>query len=207
MILLHTLMQDGREAWHGEALRSVPRGVMHLITTGNEFLRTRWLAMTMAGEMVGFLDDDDYLIGDPIEACARALRETGAGVAFTWDRTIEEGGATLRDNTSRTSYEAITQAPYAIRQFSLVRRSCITDAALRLACDVGPHVIDLALKAQVAFDHGAVQVPMIGYARRRHPGGMSRNGFAEQWTAAAPTLQRWYDASSRRGAVPVYGSA
>ncbi|MGH7185091.1 MAG: hypothetical protein ACREIB_02280 [Pseudomonadota bacterium] len=203
MIAVHTLTRGDRGPWLDECVRSVPQGVRYAIVPCGNFVDDRWRGMT-ASDWTGFVDDDDRLVGDPIAACAAALQDTGAGVAFTWDRTVAEDGKPLRDNTYPVAYEDIPNHPYAVRQFSLVRAACLDSEPRRLADAIGPHVLDFALKARVALRHGAVQVPMIGYERRRHAGGMSRLGFREQWAAAQPTIQAWFAASGRRGPVPVW---
>lgn len=209
MIVVHTLTQGKRDAGLDECVRSVARcagDVVHAVSyRRDDFIAKRWRGLTRDADFVGFVDDDDRLVGDPIAACAHALRDSGAGVAFTYDRTIDAIGGKVREYTGATDYARIGDHPYAIRQFALFRRECITPAALVLAQQIGPHVLDLAIKAQVACDFGAVQVPMIGYERRAHAGGMSRTGSADfraQWSRAQPALAAWLARSGRSGPIP-----
>lgn len=207
--MVSTLTQGERPQWLAQCQRSVVQtsADAHLLMLRpRDFVDARWACLAHArAQYVGFVDDDDYLIGDPVALCAQALDETGAGLAFTTDVTVDEHARPLAASRVGAKYEEAAENPYVLRQFTLVRRELICPSIRDAARPYGPHLLDWAIRSFIALRHGAVQIPQAGYARRCHPGGMSRRGFGEAWAAALPLRQSLLASAQHRGPIAVWG--
>lgn len=210
MITIHTLTQFAAErlGWLCEAQASVAwqlaclpaRRAQYVVVRCADFVADRWSAMH-AGELVGFVDDDDLVRNGAIAHCTDALERSGAGVAFTFDELIDAEGRSVALHTQPVTYDDIAARPYALRQFALLRRDAIAADALEIGRR-WPHALDWAIKASVALRHGAVQVPVVGYSRRRHGRNMSLadGGARAQIDAAREHIACWL--GPHRGRVP-----
>jgi hypothetical protein len=188
-VITHT---QGTSRWMDGCLRSVrdhlPTGAQHhVIEQHGDFLRARWDAFHSA-EFVALVDDDDEVCGDALRLCMAAIKETGAGVAFTDQVLINEDGRELRADHGPVRYSAVARSPQTIHHLAVVRRAAIAPAAWDVAAVVGTG-IEWMVKASAALQHGAVHVPVQGYRWRKHEGQHSARDHT-RFTRALPHLRQ-----------------
>lgn len=116
---------------------------------------------------VGFVDDDDLVHRDAINACVEALETTGAGIAFTSQEVIDIEGLPIEITPPAQRYFEVAMHPQPLHHFALLRRSAVDDSVLASAIEFGIG-IDWLMKAYAALKYGAVHVPMVGYQWRIH---------------------------------------
>ncbi len=204
-VIAATLTRHDRAAWLAECKASV-QGVDHIIADGFlDFQETRW-NLAHSAEFVAWVDDDDRVVGDAIQQCVRALKETGAGVAFTQEARIDESGKRIDTYSpwDSVTLRDVAMHPQALHHLAVVRSSALAPEVLEQAQRIGIG-IDWLMRAHAALRHGAVQVPMIGYKWRQHDGAESRTdhwraAYREAMPALRAVTRQWmtYDAPIRQ---------
>jgi hypothetical protein len=186
---------------------ALPPNSRHLIieldAIGNEFQRARHAAMSL-GEIVVLVDDDDYISPDSLKSCLRALNETNAGIAHTYEVMVRPDGSHTC-NTNRVNYEMLSAHPQVIHQMCVIRTSYVTNRSLDTALNYGAGV-EWFMKAESALFGNAIQVPIKGYywvqhAQQRHRTPAWQNGFRENLKNMTNEIKSW---SSRTGAIPLW---
>lgn len=189
---LVTMTRGDLHPWLVPMLDSVPSGVIHQVITvpaGTPHLQwaeIRINALRHASTpFVALLDDDDVLHDGAVEWCERALRATGAGVAFTYEQRIDEFGNVVEPpETEPRMYFQARLFPRVIHHFALMRRDLIPCDAIDIERS---HLFGFEwwIKARVAFAGGAVQVPRVGYSWRKRAGQYSESKHWRERYAAA----------------------
>jgi hypothetical protein len=171
-----------RNRWFDKCQASVAQalpldGAHHIIECGSplELEQARWEALKLA-EYVCFVDDDDYVLNESIEACLAALEaRPNIGVAFTDERYISEEGDEVpsRHPDNRVlRYRDIAQSAQTVHHLSLMRTSKVNWAAKALSDKYGAYA-DWLVKGGTALNAGCVHVPIRGYAWRQRADQMS----------------------------------
>lgn len=205
-----TLTRGGAPRWIGECTASVttalpPYGA-HRIVKSDNFQRDRWRTTAQAdAQYVAWVDDDDHVLPGALDAAVRALDQTGAGIAFTFERQIATDGTPLPFKTPRQmSKRDVAMHPRSLHHLTVVRTSCLSDEIYTEACRIGVG-LDWLIRAWCTLRCGAVVVPKVGYEWRQHAGQDTRDpAWTEAFEAAMPELRRvtrsWmtYDAPIHR---------
>lgn len=204
-----TLTRGDRQALLVECAQSVatalPEGGRHVIADGRgEFQRTRFDSTVGLGGYVAWVDDDDLVCNDALGLCAKALDESGAGIAFTFESGWFSDGSMLATDYREKSLRDVAMHPQAIHHLAMVNTACLDPVVLAEAQRIGTG-IDWLMRAYAALKHGAVQVPVIGYQWRQHDEQESRTvAWNLRYTASMRALRevtnRWmtHDAPIRR---------
>lgn len=207
-----TLTRGDRPQWEAECEASVqrwiPEGGRHAVVfcEPSDFQRMRWNATVTAGtEFVAWVDDDDRVCNDALRLCVQALQETGAGVAFTHEARIDEHGEVTGTFGRPCLLRDVALHPRVLHHLAVIRRECLAPEVLEHAERIGIG-IDWLMRAWCALKHGAVQVPVVGYEWRNHPGATSQSAqWAADYAAAIPALREvalsWM---SRNAPIPRY---
>jgi hypothetical protein len=189
-VVTHT---QRKSKWFNKCVESVHRALPYdgnhvVIECKNEsdYAQSRWDSLHL-DKYVAFVDDDDYVYPDAINQCVKALDETGMGIAFTDQAIVDEHGLQIYLHNDRVRPSSVVMTPQAIHHLAVVRSSCLTDEPLRKALEIGIG-IDWLCKAYVALKHGAVHVPITGYAWRYYQGQDSKLK-EEQFKNALPKLR------------------
>lgn len=186
----------------------LPAGRHVIAPCTRDFQRRRWETTLDPGtEFVAWVDDDDRVCNDALRLCVQALRDTGAGVAFTFEARIDEHGNRLSTTSHERSLRDVAMHPRCLHHLAVIRRECLTPEVYAHAERLGIG-IDWLMRAWCALRHGAVQVPVIGYEWRSHPGATSRSpGWTEAYQAAIPALREVTNSWMTRNApIPRYFS-
>ncbi len=164
----------------------LPAGAQHKVikldTEGDisVFMKARLSAMSL-GDIVAFVDDDDYLIEDSLTLAYRAITETNAGLSFTGERLVDALGAPLYDSDIRGPKFAsmIACHPAIAHHLCLIRTSCVSLDCWTRFNDYGP-ALEWMLRGSAALSSsGAVFVPKVGYCWRQHSESLSKSSA---WT-------------------------
>lgn len=173
-VITHT--RGRRPRWLAECCESVRValpgcGIHKIIECREDFQAARWDGYQSA-PYVAVVDDDDRVLPGALQACIDALDETGAGVAFTAERLVDEAGRLLCINDRDGLWlSEIAMHPRVVHHLAVVRRDMLDPVVLREAQRLGCG-IDWLVKAFAAMRGGAVKVPVMGYEWRCHPGGL-----------------------------------
>lgn len=174
-LTVHTLTDGRNRGWLRESIESVrvnlPAGSFHVVSELTDYQYDIWAGYRY-NDYYAAVDADDLVINDSLNLCIRALQETGAGIAFTYEGQIDENGDDLGVNHRAVTYCQIACHPRSLHHLAVFRTECVDDRVWELARGFG-FGIDWMTKAWVALNHGAVQVPVVGYKWRRHRSGMS----------------------------------
>jgi hypothetical protein len=137
----------------------------------------KWEALQIA-EYVAFVDDDDLVEPWALDSCVKALDESGAGLAFTYEKRIDESGSTLSQDNRPLQLHDIFCHPRAAHHLSVLRRSSLEVKAIEAAENFGCG-IDWFAKACATANLGAVQILKVGYQWRIHSGSYSQSTSEE----------------------------
>jgi hypothetical protein len=180
MLTIVTMTGNMRPAWLAQCVSSIRAqevaGAVHSVIHCPSL--DGWSAMRLGSiavdtEFVAFVDDDDVVMSGSLGLCCQALRETGAGVAFTREAVLYADGSMggTHSKTPPATLADVARFPHAIHHLAVMRTSSIdahqVAAAHRGLEDTGAG-LDWLIKANAAAHGGAVHVPMIGYGWRRH---------------------------------------
>lgn len=197
MVTIHTLVSVRSDPnWYLECLSSIPYGVDHaVIAPGSDFRGGRWDGLHL-DQFVGALDDDDRMVGNPVELCMKALKETGAGIAFTYEARIDGSGNLIKVDRPNLTTMDVAMHPGSLHHFALMRRECISDGLYEMSLKFHAGSIDWLTKSWVALKHGAVQVPVVGYEWRNHDSCMSQSadeiiGFCKHLDSIRQLTRSW----------------
>lgn len=210
-LVVVTLTRGGGAApYIGEAYTSVeaalPTYGEHQTKMSRDFQHDRWQTTARAdAQYVAWVDDDDRVLPGALDAAVRALDQTGAGIAFTYERRITSDGTPLPFKTPRQmSKRDVAMHPRSLHHLTVVRTSCLSDEVYAEACRIGVG-LDWLIRAWCTLRCGAVVVPKVGYEWRQHAGQDTRDpAWTEAFEAAMPELRRvtraWmtYDAPIHR---------
>jgi hypothetical protein len=159
--------------------------VLKLNTKGtfSALMRARLDALTL-GDIVAFVDDDDYLLEGSLQLAYRAIIETNAGLSFTGERLVDALGKPLYDSDIRGPKFAsmIACHPGVAHHLCLIRTSCVSLDCWTRFNDYGP-ALEWMLRGSAALSPlGAVFVPKLGYCWRQHPESLSKSSaWAEKY--------------------------
>lgn len=176
--------------------------VIHCPTT-DDWLENRYTD-TIGCDYVAFVDDDDTIDKRSIELCLAALKETGAGIAFTNEVTVHPDLTVIAHHDSRKNYEAVRFLPRAIHHLCVMKADLIDPRVLEMDREfkIG---IDWFIKASVALVHDAVHVPYPGYNWTVHPGSYSvktHKDFVQKIPGMSKMITELW--GTRSGYIPRY---
>lgn len=196
MTIVVTLMPCGQPVnpWFDQCQASVRGRATHVVLLDQLGYMDARLWSYSQGETMANLDHDDVLPPGGLEACEAALQATGAGVAFTWQRSIDGSGGTQKERTEPVRPRDVASTPDSIHHLSVLRTDLIPPQLLSEIKAARLLHIDWVVRAYLALVHGAVQVPMIGYLWRQHRGQMTRNmdkADFKQIDTARKFISRW----------------
>lgn len=211
MLSVYTMTAGTRPAWLNECVQSVRdaafEGLTHTIVECKDV--SQWTACRLqcleaADEFLAFVDDDDFVMSDGLRQCLLALEHTGAGIAFTLERDMLANGKALQNSTTAPTILAhAANLPRAIHHLAVMRRSAIdvrqvTAALADLGLTETGAGLDWALKANAAANGGAVHVPVVGYAWRRHEtqkhaGAAQMQALARGAPALRSRIRAWFE--------------
>lgn len=191
-----TLTRGQRPAWLLDCARSVrenkPANSVHIVSTcTGDFQRRRFeTTVNNDAKYVAWVDDDDMVVGDALARCVEALETTGVGLAFTREGRMNAEGVPGKPREVRqVTRRDIAMHPRSAHHLAVVRKSCLAPILLEQAEHIGTG-IDWLMRAYAGLIHGAVQVPMVGYLWRAHPGQESSTGdWNARYEQAMPTLR------------------
>lgn len=124
--------------------------------------------------LIGMVDSDDLIRPEAVSACIEAMKQSGAGVAFTYQREFYEDGSEAVSNVRINARDVCARAN-SVHHFCLINSSLVPPYLFDLIDALGAGItVDWIVKAYVALRHGAVQVPIIGYDWRQHEHQHSR---------------------------------
>lgn len=199
-LIIQTLTDGRHRDWLEQCCQSVrenlPDGARHVIQACNDHQMDTLNGYSL-GKYFATVDHDDVVVNDSIRACMEALGRTGAGIAFTYEAQMGEEGNDIPITHGPVRYWQLTQSPRAIHHLAVFRTDCVSPEVWRVSRRVGI-AVDWFTKAWVALNHGAVQVPIIGYKWRRHRYSLSsrQDGI---YYRRMPEIQshiiKWYDDS------------
>lgn len=166
---------------------SLPKGAQHLVIklpaqdNLGLFLKARLAALSL-GDIVAFVDDDDYLVDDSLSVAYEAIVTYNAGLSFTGERLIDVEGNTLCESDVRgpkfTSMLACH--PGMAHHLCLIRTSCVSLDCWRRTRDYG-FALEWVMKSSAALSSsGAVFVPRVGYCWRQHKASLSKSS---EWSS------------------------
>ncbi len=165
----------------------LPAGAQHKVikldTKGNfsVFMRARLAALSL-GDIITFVDDDDYLVGTGLTSAYSAIVEHNAGLSFTGERMVDELGATLweSDLQGPKFLSMIACHPAIAHHLCLIRTSCVSSSCWTNTEDYGPF-LEWMIKGSAALSsQSSVFIPQIGYSWRQHDTSMSKS---EAWAS------------------------
>jgi hypothetical protein len=128
---------------------------------------------TQLSEFVAFVDDDDIIAPAALSICLKALHQTGAGLAFTNEVSIDLSGKELYATRGTRRYGGIGIHPRTAHHLCVLRREFVDPRALELHNKFGMGV-DWFIKASAALQGGAIHVPIDGYFWTQHDDTMTR---------------------------------
>lgn len=182
--------------------------VIELINpTATEFQKARYSAMQL-GDIVVFVDDDDYISQDSLTLCLDALTNTSAGLAFTNEVIVDPDGST-RVNNRRINYDMICLTPQIIHHMSAYRTSSVSSDSYMLA-EKYQCGIEWIMKCEAAYKHGAVYIPTNGYywvqhALQHHRTLDWQTSFRRNTRLIGAEMRKWLD-PAKMGPVPEWNS-
>lgn len=194
VLAVSTVTSNRRPDWLRECVRSVeenlPAGATHSIVDGSvDFQRTKW-ETAQAGEYFAWVDDDDLVCNDALALCVRALEQTGAAVAFTFEQKMDAVGRDLAPAPrTRVDKTDVAMHPRSIHHLAVMRREALDPCVLEHAKEFGLG-IDWLCRAWCALRHGAVQVPVVGYRWRQHNDNPLHRAEGERYRCAMPAMQK-----------------
>lgn len=196
MLAISTVTLNRRPEWLAECVRSVrdqmPVDSVHNIVDGTDFLPAKWSA-TQVGDYFAWVDDDDLVCNDALSLCVRALEQTGAGVAFTYEQQMDAEGRDLgAPDRSVVHLSDVAMHPRMLHHLAVMRSDALSPHVLDLAAEFGLG-IDWLCRAWCALKHGAIQVPIVGYRWRQHQHPHHHQLHREEgalYLRAMPALQR-----------------
>ena len=146
---------------------ALPEGaVHHLVITEADLMRSR-REMLKLGGYLAIVDDDDFISADSLTACVAALEATGAGIAFTNEVVVNPRGDPIYRNDFKRFYEHAALKANVIHHLAVFRAELVPPEALEIA-EKYQIQVEWPMKVAVAFQHGAVHVPIDGYFWRMH---------------------------------------
>jgi len=169
----------------------------------NNFISARHSSCNL-GDIVVFVDDDDYIPKDSLHIVKQAIEHTGAGIAFTREATIHENGRQTI-NLPATMYDMIVLHPQAIHHMTAFNTKHIHDRSLELSMKHGSG-IEWIMRADAAYSGGAVYIPVVGYYwvqhnEQHHKQLYSQQFFGVNMQPIRRELEMW---QNRRGPIPSY---
>jgi hypothetical protein len=209
MVTVFTLTRADRVPgqWFGQCCASVRGQARHVVLLDQLGYVGSRLWCYSQGETMANVDDDDIVMPGALQACEEALVATGAGIAFTWQRYVGPDGSILRERREPVTRRMAASTPDSIHHLSVLRTDLLPRALLDEIAERGLLHVDWIVRAYLALVHGAVQVPMIGYAWRQHSGQITCNAGAAwhgQVDVARKLISRWVDPWRGHEAFPVF---
>ncbi len=167
------------------------------------FQELRFEALKL-GEVIVFVDDDDYISKDSLTLCMQALNSVKAGIAFTDEVRMGDKGIEKVNKYSAT-YDMISIHPQVIHHMTAIRTCAVTDRAIKLAQkhECG---IEWIMKAEAALTMGAIYVPINGYYWVQHDAQYSKSTelqekYRSSMTQIGIELRTW---GNKTGDIPTY---
>lgn len=180
MLTIVTMTANKRPAWLAQCAGSIRAqeidGAVHSIVgcpSLADWSTTRLRSLEVGTEFVAFVDDDDVVLSGSLGFCCQALKDTGAGVAFTREALIYADGSmgSTHGKTAPATLGPVGRFPHAIHHLAVMRRSAIDFEQVRAAhrgLEPSGAGLDWLIKANAAAHGGAVHIPLIGYGWRQH---------------------------------------
>lgn len=137
-----------------------------------DFINKRYDAMSL-NDIIIFVDDDDYVTPESLRVCVDALRETGAGIAFTQETSVRQDGTFSSIRKKPRTNAAICTSPTVIHHMTAYRTKYVTDRALTLSTQVECG-IEWIMKADALARAGSVHIPLMCYYWVQHSEQYSR---------------------------------
>lgn len=149
---------------------ALPENAKHVIVECTDhyadFVKARYAALSL-DDIIVFVDDDDYVSKESLKLCMSALDNTTAGIAFTREVKVRTDG-TRTVNTAPTYCRSMLNGPESVHHMTAIRTASVSERSLLLGSKymIG---IEWFMRADAAFAHGAVHVPVDGYYWVQHP--------------------------------------
>jgi GT2 family glycosyltransferase len=151
----------------------------------------------VSGDYIGFLDQDDLLAPEALQAIVEELQKGPADIIYSDEDYIDAAGRPVRPNLKPGWSPDLLLSCMYMGHFLVVSRAAVERVGwFRGECD-GAQDYDLALRltdGAAAVRH----VPRILYHWRQHPGSSSTNHDAKPYAIPA-SLRSLSDAAIRRG--------
>lgn len=164
-------------------------GDFHLIVQTTDLMMSRWQSLSL-GEVICWVDDDDYVMNDAIPRCKRALEQIDAGIAFTNEKIAHD----LAKRDVRM-YSDVATIPSAIHHLAMFRTALMNQCVHEDYLEVGAG-LEWLMKGYVALKHNAVHVPIDGYFWTQSPQQHSKtpkwiNDYSEKFGAIQAKLRSY----------------
>ncbi len=131
----------------------------------DNFIEARHAAMAL-GDIVVFVDDDDYISADSLHLVKQAIEKTNVGVAYTREVIIRADGV-HSVVTPTLNYGMIHIHPQIIHHMSAINTQFVTkrsyDTSTQYQCG-----IEWTMKTDAIGHAGAIHVPVDGYYWIQH---------------------------------------
>jgi len=181
-VITHTRLAQYTK-WVEESVKSVtdnlpPNSTHKIEVIGDlsitDFMTARANSLPESGYFC-FVDDDDLVVNDSLRKCVEALDKSGAGCAFTAQAFIDHDGQIIHSQKIRPiNYFEASVHPQVIHHLCVMRRDAVDiDLCMKLYHKYNAG-LEWIMKASTALQHGAIQVPIIGYHWRQHPTSNSK---------------------------------
>lgn len=209
-IVTHTCPKWGRDIARcvDSVSAALPAGSTHEIIEMNDpsiFQKMRFDALSL-GDIIVFVDDDDYISPDSLGLCLAAMGHNDIGLAFTNEVIVQADGS-KRHNDRKVSYDMACIHPQIIHHMTAINTKYVTqksmDLALKYNCG-----IEWIMKVEAAFNGSAIHIPIDGYYWVQHHDQHHRDRnwqslFAQNTRKISNVLKSW---NTRKGEIPVFKS-
>ncbi len=160
----------------------LPSGAQHIVIQvdsqgdPNVLMKARLDALAL-GDIVAFVDDDDYLINDVLTLAYDAIVAHNAGLCFTGERLVDFLGTPIRDSdvNGPKFLSMLAIHPNIAHHLCLIRSSSVSPSCWSKIDDYGP-ALEWMIKGSAGLStESTVFVPQIGYCWRQHPNSLSKS--------------------------------
>lgn len=127
----------------------------------DKFIRARYEAMGL-GDIVIFVDDDDYVPINSIKACVEAMEKYNTGVVYTQETSVSKWGRHAIRTYSDIKYEQLRFGPSVVHHMTAYNSANINDRSIEMALKY-KFGIEWIMRVDAAYTNGAVHLPINGY--------------------------------------------
>lgn len=169
----------------------------------DNFIEARHAAMSL-GDIVVFVDDDDYIAPNSLHLVKAAIESSDAGVAYTREVTVRANGEHIAGRPS-LDYGMIHIHPQIIHHMSAINTKYVSErsynASVQHRCG-----IEWSIKTDAIGRAGAIHVPIDGYYWVQHKEQHHRmpevqTAYTTGMRAMRQTISSWI---KQTGVIPTY---